>query len=146
MPESHEFLDSEIPHLCKGLFRIEIAYASDGKNRFKYIDAGKNVTSQMGMDIVGQFVDEVFPADSYRTLQEDYHDAIQTCEPRYMSFLETPCPDSMILLERLLLPLGPKGAARPDSFVGMHVGTAKGRASLEDTCLPFALNNPGNGP
>lgn len=139
MPDIHEIDLLEFPHLSGGLFIIDIIYENDRPIRFQYRLAGKEMVETIGTDVNGRFLDEIFPAESYQILMEDYQDAINSCEPRYMSYLETSAPNAMILFERLLLPVGPEGADRPAYFVGLHTRTAKGTARIADSCHPFAV-------
>ena len=139
MPSMHELDLLEIPHLAGGLFIIDITYQDDQPVRFQYRHAGLDIVDTIGMEITGRFLDEIFPPENYKILVEDYQDAILHCQPSYMSFLEAPAPNAMILYERLLLPIGPDGAARPTAFIGMHARTAKGTAKLADSCHPFVL-------
>lgn len=126
---------AEVVRLSDGLCIIDICYLDPSPRRFRYRKVGRDLKKLIGDDIEEQFLDDLYAPDIYAQLFADYERIIDHKQPSYMSILETTPDNSVLLFERILMPLGRENGS-PDAFFGAHIATVKGTACLSDMQWP----------
>lgn len=120
MPARGDFDPLDVPQLLKDLFLVEVHGAAPPW-RFRYRLAGTGISSFVGADYTGRFIDEVFPPPALAIVEHFYSAPVRYRLPVYSSTsLVVPGAIFPKQISRLILPLSSDGHTVDMLLSGQH--------------------------
>jgi hypothetical protein len=108
----------ELHRLLPYIILVDVVPA-DGRWRYRYRLIGTAIVEKASIDVTGQWVEDVYPADAARAIAEAYDGVVRTHVPHHWSYVIRVPGREHIGFERVIFPLARDGKT-VDMLIGIH--------------------------